>query len=117
VAPTVSNSNNLVFGNGFDDFVPGPGTILYQDPRFVSSSNFHLRSDSPAINQGANGQVPGDITTDLDGAPRIQQAVVDIGAFESADGTPAPIPALSWMGRLALAALLALTAAVVLRRS
>jgi hypothetical protein len=37
VAAGVVNESNLVFGNGFDDFVPGPGTLKV-DPLFVPAS-------------------------------------------------------------------------------
>jgi len=115
VEPAVSNNNNLVFGNGSDFFTAGPGTLT-QDPRFVSASDFHLRPDSPAINRGDNAAVPGDITTDLDGNPRIQFAVVDIGAYEAGQVAIANIPTVSRLGLLALGVALALAAALRLRR-
>jgi FG-GAP-like repeat len=80
--PAVSNSNNLIFGNGSDLFTPGPGTVT-AGPGFVASNNFHLIPISPAINQGSNAQLPADITTDLDGTARVKSGVVDIGAFEA----------------------------------
>lgn len=114
VEPAVSNNNNLVFGNGSDFFTAGPGTVT-QDPRFVSSSDFHLRPSSPAINRGSNASLPADITTDLDGNPRIQLGVVDIGAFEAAQADVSNVPALSPLGLAALAVGLALAATALLR--
>ncbi|PYM13804.1 MAG: hypothetical protein DMD81_20020 [Candidatus Rokuibacteriota bacterium] len=113
----VSNNNNLLFHNGFNDFTPGPVT-LHLNPKFVGG--FHLASDSPAINAGSNAQVPPDITTDLDGNARIQFSVVDIGAFETSvpGREAAAIPTLSWPGQLAfLVALIGLGASVLVRRA
>lgn len=56
------------------------------DPLFVdpASGNLRLQADSPCINAGYNSEVPGVLTTDLDGRPRIQGTppVVDMGAYE-----------------------------------
>lgn len=71
---------------------PGVG-ILDADPLFVDADgadnvtgndddDLHLSSTSPAINVGANAALPGGLTTDLDGRPRIVQGVVDLGAYE-----------------------------------
>lgn len=112
IDPTVSatNDHNLVFDNDSNGFTPGPGTVT-ADPLFVSATDFHLLSGSPAINAGNNADVPPDVTTDIDGNPRIQRGVVDIGAYETAFAPPAvpaaPIPAASPAGLLLLAALLA----------
>lgn len=54
-------------------------------PMFRDSANgdFRLLPCSPLINAGTNSVVqPGD--TDLDGQPRLQGGIVDIGAYESA---------------------------------
>ena len=85
------NRNNLVFGNGVDDFTPGPGTVT-EDPRFAGPGDYHLGAGSPAIDAGNDGDVPGDLTTDLDGSPRIQGSHVDLGAFET---VPEPTTLLS----------------------
>jgi hypothetical protein len=52
------------------------------DPLLVSSStpDLHLQSTSPAINRGQNLAESG--TLDIDGQPRIQGAVIDLGADE-----------------------------------
>jgi hypothetical protein len=77
----VVNEFNLVFNTGSDFFTPGPGT-LFVDPRFVGGDDFHLSAASQAVNAGNADRVPADITTDLDGLPRILGAGVDLGAFE-----------------------------------
>jgi parallel beta-helix repeat protein len=62
------------------------------NPQFISPSNadFHLRSNSPAIDAGADVGV----IDDFDGNPRPQGAATDIGAFEylSVGPTSTPIP-------------------------
>lgn len=82
VAATFTNDHNLLFGNGPDSFVAGPGT-LFADPLFVGGDDYHLQPASPAIDAGDDADVPADVTTDLDGQPRIAGAAVDIGAFEA----------------------------------
>jgi len=102
VDPSFANRNNLVFGNGSDSYTPGPSTIG-ADPLFVDpqQDNYHLQAGSPAIDTGDDGSVPTDLTTDLDGNPRIQGAHVDIGAYETA-----PEPDAQALAATALAALL-----------
>lgn len=78
---SASTRNNLVFANGIDAFDPGPGTRL-ADPRFVGGT-LRLAPDSPARDAGATDVVPGDVTTDADGNPRLAGPAVDIGAFEA----------------------------------
>jgi hypothetical protein len=75
-----SNEHNLVFGNGSDDFTPGPGTIL-ADPRFVGGGDFHPVANSPVRDAG-NTSLATDIDVDLDGSPRVLGAEIDIGAWE-----------------------------------
>jgi hypothetical protein len=66
------------------------------DPLFVQpgTDNVRLSIGSPCANAGSNAAVPPGITTDIDGNPRIQGGVVDMGAYEgeseaeeAADGT------------------------------
>ena len=90
-ATTLENRDNLVFGNGVDSFTPGPGTVT-EDPRFAGPGDYHLGAGSPAIDAGDDSAVPGDLTTDLDGSPRIQGSHVDLGAFET---VPEPTTLLS----------------------
>jgi hypothetical protein len=73
----------------------GVGIINNQDPQFVNINDVDGPDDkyrtaddglrllpcSPAINTGTNAQVF--TTTDITGAPRIQEGTVDIGAYES----------------------------------
>jgi hypothetical protein len=51
------------------------------DPLFEDADG-RLSCDSPCIDAGDNAAVPADITTDLDGNPRICSDVVDMGAYE-----------------------------------
>jgi predicted outer membrane repeat protein len=64
---------------------PGIGTIA-SDPMFVDAANgnLHLKPGSPCINTGNNIDVPAQLTTDLDGNPRIRGTPlkVDMGAYE-----------------------------------
>jgi len=56
------------------------------DPLFVSGSNLHLQTGSPAINAGTNTGAP---ATDFDGYPRIRSVTdpADMGIYEA---NPAP---------------------------
>lgn len=83
IAAGFANDHNLVFGNGADDFTPGPGTVQ-ADPLFLGAGNFHPRGNSPVRDAGNTGWTTG-IPTDLDGAPRVLGTAVDIGAWELAD--------------------------------
>lgn len=65
------------------------GGNLDANPLFVSSSDLHLGSGSPAINTGDNSFLPVGVTTDLDGNPRIVGGTVDMGAYESQVTPPA----------------------------
>ncbi|MEO7431145.1 MAG: choice-of-anchor Q domain-containing protein [Dokdonella sp.] len=78
-----SNESNLVFGNGSNDFIAGPGTIQ-ADPRVVGAGDFHPRSDSPVRDAGTTA-LAADIPIDLDGAPRVIGPAIDIGAWELGD--------------------------------
>jgi len=62
---------------------PGTGNIN-SDPFFIDQTNNDLRlsAGSPAIDAGNNSSLPSDITTDLDGNPRIVNGTVDMGAYE-----------------------------------
>jgi hypothetical protein len=112
----VTNDHNLVFDVDGNNFTPGPGTV-FADPRLVSTTDFHLQQGSPAVNAGSNAAVPGDVTTDIEGNARIQNGVVDIGAYESKFASLATnIPAASPSGLAAMAALLAAAGALALAR-
>jgi chitodextrinase len=75
---------NLLYGNSSDYYLPLPLEIIstvHADPFFVdrAARNYHLRSDSPAIDVGQAGR---SAATDFDGRPRPRGAAPDIGAFE-----------------------------------
>jgi hypothetical protein len=55
-------------------------TSLSADPKFVSTSDFHLQASSPAINAGYN--LNSIVPVDFEGVPRPQDTIYDIGAFE-----------------------------------
>ena len=89
-AGTLVASNNLIgkssianLTNGVNGNIVGTATNPI-DPMFVDAANgdYHLASNSPAINKGDNGFANG-ITLDLDGNARIFNGTVDIGAYES----------------------------------
>lgn len=81
----VTNSNNLVFGNGYNEHTPGPGTLNVA-PR-LRSDGFRILDDSPAIdagvNVGADLAILGIPNVDVDGQPRFNGSNFDIGAFET----------------------------------
>ena len=73
---------------------PGEGNID-SDPLFVDADgpddlagteddDLHLLPNSPGIDAGSNLIVPNTLTSDLDGNPRIENNIVDIGAYEGA---------------------------------
>jgi Immunoglobulin domain/Regulator of chromosome condensation (RCC1) repeat/Immunoglobulin I-set domain/NHL repeat len=63
---------------------PDPGGVgnTTNDPAFVdyAGGDYRLQFNSPCINAGANTFVAGAV--DLDGAPRVVDGVVDMGAYE-----------------------------------
>ena len=92
----VTEHHNLYFGNGADrvgaagTFLDGTGTVTGADPLFTSpaTDDLTLQVASPAIDAGDPGFAsPG---TDLAGNPRVFNARVDIGAYETARFTVTP---------------------------
>ena len=71
----------------------GGNNLADADPLFMNpvdpstapslAGNLHLQVASPAIDAGSNAFIPTDLTTDLDGNPRIFGGTVDLGAFEA----------------------------------
>jgi hypothetical protein len=82
VAAAFSNRNNLVFGNAFDNFPAGPGTVN-SDPQLIGLTYPRIRDSSPAINAGSNSALPPFNGFDADGQPRVMLATIDIGAYEA----------------------------------
>ncbi len=82
--------NNLI--DGYRNFTEGNyheikgSNYIEEDPQFVNptSADFHLRSTSPAIDNGSPNGAP---NTDFDGNSRPNAAGYDIGAFEYSNTT------------------------------
>lgn len=59
------------------------GGNINLNPQFISSADYHLQNNSPCIDKGTNNprriNLP---ATDLDGNPRIDNVIVDMGAYE-----------------------------------
>jgi hypothetical protein len=75
---------------GFDNYVQSTGNDRHShflDPHFVDATrDFHLRSDSPAIAAGTTEGVPvGEV--DLEGSPRVKSGNIDIGCYQTKNGT------------------------------
>ena len=81
----VANSHNLDYGNDYNEYTPGAGTV-HQAPR-LRPDGFRILDDSPAVDAGVN--ISGDLgllgipNVDVDGQPRFNGVDFDIGAFET----------------------------------
>jgi hypothetical protein len=77
----VADYNLLSNTTNYDGASAGPKDILNQDPLFrnAAGDDFHLTSDSPAIDKGTSSGAP---AVDFENDSRPQQAGVDIGADE-----------------------------------
>lgn len=97
----VSANNNLIDGflNGYEE-VHG-NNHLEGNPRFVNSArgDFHLMSDSPAIDAGTLANAP---VTDLGGNHRPQGIGHDIGAYEYGGTAPPPPILLPFVSKSSL---------------
>jgi hypothetical protein len=83
--------NNCIFGNGPLEYVglrdpTGQAGNLAVDPQLGGSDGFHLATNSPCVDAGANDAADLAVS-DFDGEARLQGAFVDIGADEAAIGT------------------------------
>jgi hypothetical protein len=87
-ATTVTQHHNLFFDDGIDieatpAMTPGANSV-FASPNYTGINNYRPMAPSAVIDAGDDTAVPADLTTDLDGNPRIQGAHVDIGAYETA---------------------------------
>ena len=97
-----SAAYNTVFGNSFgEDVENGAVTencLTGRDPLFVDPVNgdFRLCAGSPCLDAGDNAWLVEGVTNDLAGATRVQNGIVDIGAYEGAVGDlPAASPSVA----------------------
>ena len=63
----------------------GTGSVdnISLDPDFADTDDYHLKESSPSVNSRLNMPAGGLPVQDLEGGPRIQGSVVDMGAYES----------------------------------
>ena len=80
-SPLTAIGNNLSFHADGPPGSPFPGDLVNVDPKFkdVTSGNYHLRPNSPAIDAGVDSP---DVPNDFDGISRPQGRRTDIGAYE-----------------------------------
>jgi hypothetical protein len=110
IAPQISVRNCIIWGNQQQVYNAGSTSNTYcciqdwleltdgtisNDPQFVDAAamDYRLRDSSPCINAGTNMPWMW-AATDLDGAPRIQHGIVDMGCYESAVPEPFVLVAL-----------------------
>ena len=77
----------IVVHNNYGTLLGSPGTgsvnNMSLDPDFAGTGDYHLKESSPSVNSGLNTPAGGLPVQDLEGDPRIQGSVVDMGAYES----------------------------------
>ena len=101
---TTINDYNLIFGNPSNFYTPGINDVE-EDPNFISNTDLRLQEFSPAIGVGLNSALPASVVSDINGNIRIQQTIVDLGAYESIymvnlTAVPIMVPTLNWLGLL-----------------
>ena len=81
---TLTRTNNLLHGNTGGEYfgTTQDGTEIVDDPLFVSSTDYRLRTLSPAIDAGTD--LTGTVDDDIDGTPRPDNSAWDIGCYEMA---------------------------------
>lgn len=76
----------VVLHNNYGTLLGSPGTgsvnNISLDPDFADIDDYHLKTSSPSVNLGYNFPAGGLPVQDLEGEPRIQGTVVDMGAYE-----------------------------------
>ncbi|MCD4669811.1 MAG: right-handed parallel beta-helix repeat-containing protein, partial [Actinomycetia bacterium] len=91
-APQISGAAAVTY-SCVEDGYTGTGNIV-TDPLFVDADgadnvfgtaddDLHIENDSPCIDAGDNAVVPSSLTMDFEGAIRIQEDTVDMGADET----------------------------------
>jgi len=86
VCGNMDGSNNVYYGVGPEEVPPwDTSTLTNNDPLFVSTTDLHLQSTSPAIDAGITHTIT---DVDFDQVPRPQGAAYDVGAFEFLGGAP-----------------------------
>jgi hypothetical protein len=74
---------------GYSSIVTAPliqadvGNDMAIDDRFVGALDFRPAAGSPLVNRGLNAPFGGSSIYDVDGNPRVDLGVVDVGAYES----------------------------------
>ena len=89
--------NTVFWNNDGEDAEDGAVTescLTGRNPLLTDSANgdFSLCAGSPCIDAGSNAWLVEGVTNDLAGAARVQNGIVDIGAYEGAVGDLPPTP-------------------------
>ncbi len=103
INPDTSQTRQAFIVDNTGDAIRVPGDITMASGRFGYVDNdaafaildYHLAGSSPCVDAGDGTSVP---ATDLDGEPRIQHGVVDLGAYECAAPTGTRILSIERIG-------------------